>query len=41
MPDSGLQMEGKKGGAGPLDATSIRTREKLGGLLKNYSREAA
>lgn len=41
MPDPGLQMEGKKGGAGPLDTTSIRTCERLGGLLKYYYREAA
>ena len=41
MPDPGLQMEWKKGGLVTLDTTSIRTRERLEGLLKYYYREAA
>ena len=40
MPETGVEMEMKKRGAGTLGTTSIRTRERLGGLLKDYSREA-
>jgi hypothetical protein len=34
MLDSGVRVEMKKGALGALDTTSIRTRERLGELLK-------
>ena len=41
MPDTGVQVDMKKWDHPALWPQSIRTRERLGGLLKFYSREAA
>ena len=40
MPDTGVQVGMNKGELVTLDTTSIRTSERLGGLLQFYSREA-
>jgi hypothetical protein len=40
MPDTPVQIEMKKGEPVTLGTTSIRTSERLGGLLQFYSREA-
>ena len=40
MPDTGVQIGGKKWELVTLGTVSIRTSERLGGLLQFYSREA-
>jgi len=40
MPDTGVEIGMKNGESVTLGTTLIRTRQRLGELLKNYNREA-